>query len=277
MARKCLRCGTEARFKDRFCHNCGHALPPSGEKYDEPEVVRKDELKGTRVEDLQSVPQDDRKVVPKDEQEIVRKKKQKVIRKDKQKVIRKDKQKVIRKDEQNIPHGIAPKVEETHHSGFKKFIALIAACAIVWVMGSPFKHFEKQLPKPNVAPLPPVETPVDVQPLSPNQQAAVQSLKDFHKGITEKNFRAAYDRLSDAFQYEMSYEGWVPGFDTTVSSTVSDVQVLSESSDSIELSYVLTAVDNINGREQIAQFNGTAVVINEGGDWRIDYIKNKVR
>ncbi|MBQ9478826.1 MAG: zinc ribbon domain-containing protein [Selenomonadaceae bacterium] len=269
MARKCLRCGTEARFKDRFCHSCGHALPPPSEKYDEPEVVRKDYLKGIRVEYLQSVPKDEREVVLKDDQAIVLK--------DKPKFIRKDEQKAVRKDEPKIPRDTAPKVVGTHHSGFKKFVALIAACAVVWVMGSPFKHTEKHRTQTNVAPAQHVETPVDVQPLSPNRQAAVQSLTNFHKDITEKNFRAAYNRLSDAFQYEMSYEGWVPGFDTTVSSTVSDVQVLSESPDSIELSYVLTAVDNINGREEIAQFNGTAVVINEGGDWRIDYIKNKVR
>lgn len=110
-----------------------------------------------------------------------------------------------------------------------------------------------------------------------NQRAAVQALINFHAGITNKNFRDAYSYLSRDFQSEVSYDGWVPGFNTTVSSSVSEVRVVSERPNAIELQYVLTAVDNINGRESTAQFNGTATLINEGGQWKLDFIKNKVR
>ena len=55
------------------------------------------------------------------------------------------------------------------------------------------------------------------------------------------------------------------------------MRVVNESPNAIELNYVLTAVDNINGRESTAQFNGTATLINEDGQWKLDFIKNKVR
>ena len=131
-------------------------------------------------------------------------------------------------------------------------------------------------------PPPVVEKPhqpqVVAQPLTnDNQRAAVQALTSFHEWITNKNFQSAYNCFSRGMQSEISYDGWVPGFDTTVSSNVSEVRVVDESPNAIELNYVLTAVDNINGRESTAQFNGTATLINEGGQWKLDFIKNKVR
>ena len=53
------------------------------------------------------------------------------------------------------------------------------------------------------------------------------------------------------------------------------MRVVNESPNAIELNYVLTA--DINGRESTAQFNGTATLINEDGQWKLDFIKNKVK
>lgn len=110
-----------------------------------------------------------------------------------------------------------------------------------------------------------------------SQRAAVQTILDFHDNITKRNFGKAYDCLSWDFQSYMSYDGWVPGFATTVSSEVSDIKIVSETSNTIVLTYILKAVDNINGRQEIAYFNGTVTIINENGSWKIDEIKNKVR
>ena len=109
------------------------------------------------------------------------------------------------------------------------------------------------------------------------QRAAVQTLLDFHDNITKRNFSKAYDCLSWDFQSYMSYDGWVPGFATTVSSEVNDIKIVSENGNAIVLTYVLKAVDNINGRQETAYFNGTVTIINENGSWKIDEIKNKVR
>ena len=109
------------------------------------------------------------------------------------------------------------------------------------------------------------------------QRDAIQVLLNFHDGITRKDLRRSYNCLSKDFQNHMSYEGWTPGFDTTVSSEVSDIKITSESGNKIVLTYVLKAVDNIKGKQEIAYFNGTVDIINEGGNWKIDGIKNKVR
>ena len=123
-----------------------------------------------------------------------------------------------------------------------------------------------------------VEKPVDKNPgQTPNQRAAIQTLLDFHSGITNKNLRDAYNCLSMDFQNYMSYDGWTPGFATTVSSEVNDIKVVSESTNEIILSYVLKATDNIQGNRQVSYFNGTVNIINENGRWKIDDIKNKVR
>ena len=108
-----------------------------------------------------------------------------------------------------------------------------------------------------------------------NQKQAVETLVSFHRNITQKQYRNAYNLLSYDFQYEMNYDGWAAGFNTTVSSSVSQISVVSESHEEISLNYILTAVDNIQGREEITKFNGTVRLINENGSWKIDYIKNK--
>ena len=108
-------------------------------------------------------------------------------------------------------------------------------------------------------------------------QEAATVLKTFHRCITDHELSSAFNCLSSEFQNLMGYDDWVRGFDTTVSSSISDIKVESETADVVVLSYVLTAVDKINGRDQTAQFNGMATMIKEGGRWRIDEIINRVR
>lgn len=123
-----------------------------------------------------------------------------------------------------------------------------------------------------------VEKPADKNSgQTPNQRAAIQTLLDFHSGITSKNLRDSYNCLSVDFQNFMSYDGWAPGFATTVSSEVDNIKVISESDSEIILTYVLKATDDIQGRRQVSYFNGTVNIINENGSWKIDNIKNKVR
>ena len=62
----------------------------------------------------------------------------------------------------------------------------------------------------------PNNTPAAQNP--PAQETPVQVLQAFHKNITGKKYRQAYNCLSQDFQNSMSYEGWAPGFQTTVSS-----------------------------------------------------------
>lgn len=121
------------------------------------------------------------------------------------------------------------------------------------------------------------EKQIVITPLTnDNQRAAVNTLVSFHRNITQKNFRSAYNCLSDGFQSEMNYDGWASGFGTTVSSSVDNISVAAETQYEITLNYILTAVDKVNGQQKIARFNGTVILVYEGGEWRIDYINNKV-
>lgn len=111
------------------------------------------------------------------------------------------------------------------------------------------------------------------QPSRPNnappaQETPIQVLQSFHQNITGKKYRQAYKCLSKDFQNSMSYEGWASGFQTTVSSTASDVNIISQT----VLTYTLKAVDNPGGTQY---FKGTAVLIKENDGWKIDEVTNK--
>lgn len=127
-----------------------------------------------------------------------------------------------------------------------------------------------------------VNKPVEPKPVvedknvgkNPSQRAAIQTLLDFHENITKKSLRQAYNCMSYDLQSEISYEGWTPGFRYTVSSTPTNIKVVSESADRIVLTYDLIAVDNPGGT---TTFAGTVVMIKTSDGWKIDDVKNKVR
>lgn len=130
--------------------------------------------------------------------------------------------------------------------------------------------------KPNI---PPQSSQTAVaQPLKNQaQNDAVYVFTTFHDSITKGNLKQAYDAcLSNNLKSKMSYNGWAPGFDTTISSTVSDIKVYSENQNQIVLTYILTAVDKVKGKTQTEKFNGTVVMINQNGSWKVDDIKNKI-
>jgi len=106
------------------------------------------------------------------------------------------------------------------------------------------------------------------------QRQAIQTLMDFHSNITSKNYRAAYNCLSQSFQDRMRYDGWAAGFKTTVSSTPLDIKVYSESANKVVLTYNLQAVDNPGGTRI---FSGTTVVIKTQNGWKINEITNKAK
>ena len=137
---------------------------------------------------------------------------------------------------------------------------------------SPMQHNPQSGPQPPAQQNHPTNAATNAK--TPNQQtlAPVQVLQAFHQNITSKNYRTAYNYLSADFQDAVSYEGWAPGFRTTVSSTVSNVKVESQTDTQAVLTYTLQAVDNPGGTRY---FQGTAVLIKTAGGWKIDDITNK--
>ena len=99
------------------------------------------------------------------------------------------------------------------------------------------------------------------------QHPAIQVLYNYHAKITDKKYKEAYDCLSWNFRKRMSYDGWVPGFKTTVSSVPSDVKIYSKTSQKVVLTFNLRAVDNPGGTRD---FSGTAEMVNTKNGWKID-------
>lgn len=95
---------------------------------------------------------------------------------------------------------------------------------------------------------------------------------EYHRAITEHNLRTAYGLLSKDFQDRMTYEGWAPGFDKTLSSNPSNLQLISSEPNRVEFSYNLEARDKENNKVKVQSFKGKTILIKENGNWKIDSI-----
>ena len=103
-------------------------------------------------------------------------------------------------------------------------------------------------------------------------QKAEYTLTNFHNKITGKDYNNAYNCLTKSYKKSINYDGWVNGFNTTVSSMAYDINVISQTSNKIVLKYILRAEDNPGG---IKYFSGEATLIKSGDEWKIDGIQNK--
>ena len=135
----------------------------------------------------------------------------------------------------------------------------------------------KPAPTPAPKPVPeslPMPAPTPAKKLTAVQKTPIQVLQSFHQNITQKRYREAYNCLSEDFQDSVSYEGWIPGFRTTISSSVSNVKITSQTDSQTELTYILKAVDYPGGTRY---FRGTATLIKTPDGWKIDEIINRAQ
>ncbi len=100
---------------------------------------------------------------------------------------------------------------------------------------------------------------------------AAQVLNSYYAAITRHDMRAAYNVLSDDMQTHMgSLNDYADGYKTTLSDSISNVQVTSNSGDEIALSYTLTARDSYNNNSIKEQtFACTALLSKKTGSWHI--------
>ena len=100
---------------------------------------------------------------------------------------------------------------------------------------------------------------------------AERAFLNFHKAVTNKNFRDAYGLLSrEHHQGADAYKDFAKSYATTISSVVDGVKVVSAEPGQVALSYRLIANDRAeDGRTKIQSFDGTAVMVLEEGRWRI--------
>ena len=95
----------------------------------------------------------------------------------------------------------------------------------------------------------------------------------FHRMITNRNYRGAYNRLSpDMKDYVGSCDAWASGYRTTVASIPQNVNVIEQTENVAKLSFLLLAVDRVGSSQQKRYFRGTCTMIFYDGGWKIDEV-----
>lgn len=118
---------------------------------------------------------------------------------------------------------------------------------------------------------------MSVRTLSDDVVKARNVFLDYHKAISNHNFNAAYSDLSQEMQANSGdVSAFSKGFETTLSSNVSRLHVVSVYPTSITFAYELEAEDRGPGlSRQTQRFNGTVTMIVENGQWKIGDMEAK--
>lgn len=107
-----------------------------------------------------------------------------------------------------------------------------------------------------------------------NRTSAQDVFKKFHRSITRKQYRDAYNFYSSDMQNAVgSYESWARGYMTTVSSMPEQVSVIEQTDDMTKLSFILKAVDKKNGKMITRRFKGIVTLVQSDDGWKIDEIR----
>ena len=109
--------------------------------------------------------------------------------------------------------------------------------------------------------------------------SAKQTFMNYHKAITNKNYRAAYEMLSSTQrEYRGDFNSYAEGFANTISSEVTDINLVSHDEDSCTFDYTLTARDRYQGNKvKVLTFKGQVTLIKDDDRWFIQNARsNKI-
>lgn len=117
------------------------------------------------------------------------------------------------------------------------------------------------------------------QETSTNNNSAVNARNafiSFHRAITNKQLRTAFNILSPDYQrFMQSYDQFARGYTTTLRSDVVELKPLYEDNYSASYAYTLKAVDREGNRQKIQYFAGKVKLIKLNGVWRIESTEAK--
>lgn len=134
---------------------------------------------------------------------------------------------------------------------------------------------EKKKPKTqNVQPVPVPAAPAEPRSYgNPKIASPTNVFLAFHRMITNRNYRGAYNCLSpDMKDYVGSCDAWASGYRTTVASIPQNVNVIEQTENVAKLSFLLLAVDRVGSSQQKRYFRGTCTMIFYDGGWKIDEV-----
>lgn len=100
---------------------------------------------------------------------------------------------------------------------------------------------------------------------------AKKTFMNYHKAITNQNYREAYELLSpEQKEFVGDYDSWVVGFADTLTSEVSAMTLTSSEENAYTFDYTLTARDrHSGGNVKVKIFEGQVIMAKENGRWYI--------
>lgn len=106
--------------------------------------------------------------------------------------------------------------------------------------------------------------------------AAKNAFISYHKAITNKNYREAYEILSYKQRERVGdFDSWVKGFSNTISSEVSNLTLTSSEGDAYTFDYTLQARDrHSDGNVKVQVFKGQVTMAKDKGKWYVRYAKS---
>ena len=119
----------------------------------------------------------------------------------------------------------------------------------------------------------PQEAKVDTNAIG---NAAKDAVASYHKFITNKDYKAAYNLLTPDMQNTIGlFENWTKGFKNTIESRAVEMQVSNVQADSAEVSFILVARDRRPGGVEENRFRSTATIVKTDNGWKIASVNNK--
>ena len=110
-----------------------------------------------------------------------------------------------------------------------------------------------------------------------NTEQAARVFVSYHKAITSGDFATAYSLMDSNQQARLgpSLRDFAQGYRTTISSEVTDLNLVSTSDNFIVMKYVLDSRDRDNGSVLYQQFAGEVQMTKVDGEWKIHYTESK--
>lgn len=110
-----------------------------------------------------------------------------------------------------------------------------------------------------------------------NARAAARAFVAYHEAITSENFQRAYSLMTD-YRKQIMGNGMADfrrGYADTISSEITELNLVSTSADRVVMDYTLDARDRARGGTLYQQFQGQVEMVKDGGEWKINDVHSK--
>lgn len=109
-----------------------------------------------------------------------------------------------------------------------------------------------------------------------NVEQAARVFLLYHQSITNGNFPQAYDLMTyDRQQVMGPYGSFIQGYRDTISSEITELNLISDNGNSVTFSYTLESRDRTSSSRVLYRtFVGEVQMVKSGGDWKINNVRS---